>query len=123
MATSGGDLTYGFVTYAPVTNEPGPEGVPHRDADHAPTGIFPPARGDRGRTPRGERPAFSQEWVRSWRDDQGVPRDGAQVSARPASRPWDRGAAPMPPRLSPRRRRHRAPSFGAALGLTVLNAF
>ena len=44
------------------------------------------------------------------------------MSARPASRSWDGGAAPLPPRLSPRRRHRRASSFGAALGLTLLGA-
>jgi LCP family protein required for cell wall assembly len=49
------------------------------------------------------------------------------MSARPASPPWDGGAgsdaASLPSRLSPRRRGHRrAPTFGAALGLTVLGA-
>ncbi len=48
------------------------------------------------------------------------------MSARPASPPWDgdagREAAPLPHRLSPRLGRRRAPTFGAALGLTVLGA-
>ena len=60
--------------------------------------------------------------MRSWPDDLGVPSDGRRVSARPASRSWDGGAAPLPPRLSPRRRHRRASSFGAALGLTLLGA-
>ena len=60
--------------------------------------------------------------MRSWPDDLGVPSDGRRVSARPASPPWDGGTAPLPPRLSPRRRRRRASTFGAALGLTVLGA-
>lgn len=60
--------------------------------------------------------------MRSWPDDQGVPSDGRRVSARPASPPRDGGPAPLPPRLSPRRDRRRAPTFGAALGLAVLGA-
>lgn len=47
------------------------------------------------------------------------------MSARPAS-PWagdpGRTAAPLPPRLSPRRGHRRALTFGAALGLTALGA-
>ena len=60
--------------------------------------------------------------MRSWPDDLGVPRDGRRVSARPAPPPPYGGAPPLPPRASTRSTHRRAPSFGAALGLTFLGA-